>query len=183
MREQLKQQATFLIVVTVILIAIEVINLFTGRMLGQFGVVPRYVGNLAYIFTAPFIHGSPAHLASNLIPLLIFMWLTLQWGTRTFVMVTLVTMAAGGLGVWLFGRHAVHIGASGMVYGYFGFLVLAGFMSKRITYMLVSVIIALTYGSMVFGVLPGRPFVSFEYHLFGMLSGLACAKVWGHKIT
>ena len=73
--------------------------------------------------------------------------------------------------------------ACGMVYGYFGFLVLAGFMSKRITYMLVSVIIALTYGSMVFGVLPGRPFVSFEYHLFGMLSGLACAKIWGHKIT
>ena len=183
MRDLLKRQIYLLLGVAGLLIAIEVINLFTGRMLGSLGVIPRVPHTLPYIFSAPFVHGNLAHLASNLIPLMILMWLTMQWGRRTFWLVTLTTLVISGLAVWIFGRHAIHIGASGMVYGYFGFLVLAGFMSKKITYILVSLAVAFTYGSMVFGVLPGRPFVSFEYHLFGMLAGLACAKFWGHNIS
>jgi len=80
--------------------------------------------------------------------------------------------------VWLFGRGAIHIGASGMVYGYFGFLVLAGFKSKKIKYLVISVLVAALYGGMLVGILPTSKFISFEYHLFGFIGGLIAAWYW-----
>ncbi|WP_075610331.1 rhomboid family intramembrane serine protease [Alteromonas pelagimontana] len=175
----LKTQLRFLASVAAILIAIEIVNLLTGNSLNRFGVIPRSWHYIGQIFTAPFLHGSPTHLAANLMPLLLFMWLTLQWGQKRFFYITLSIFVIGGLGVWLFGRSAIHIGASGMVYGYFGFLLLGGFRSKKIPYMIISVLVAILYGGMLIGVLPSRGFVSFEYHLFGFIGGLIAAWAWG----
>lgn len=174
----LSVQLRVLLTLGALLILIEVINIFTANALNQFGVIPRSLSHLPYIFTAPFLHGSPSHLMANLIPLLLFMWLTMQWGTRTFVIATLSALMVGGLGVWLFGRGAIHIGASGMVYGYFGFLVLAGFKSKKIKYLVISVLVAALYGGMLVGILPTSKFISFEYHLFGFIGGLIAAWYW-----
>lgn len=175
----LSQQIKLLAVVAGLLLAIESVNLFTGNSLNAFGVLPRHLDHLAFIFTAPFLHGTPAHLMTNLVPLLLFMWLCLQWGNRAFWLTTITIMLIGGVGVWVFGRTAVHIGASGMVYGYFGFLVLAGFRSKKTPYMIISILVALLYGGMIVGVLPTRGFISFEYHLFGFIGGLVAAWAWG----
>lgn len=161
-----------------LLIVIEVANLLTGNALNQFGVVPRSLAHLPYIFTAPLLHGSPTHLMANLVPLLLFMWLTMQWGKRPFIIATLSALLIGGLGVWLVGRSATHIGASGMVYGYFGFLVLAGFRVNKIRYLVISIIVAALYGGMLVGVLPTSKFISFEYHLFGFIGGLFAAWHW-----
>ncbi len=174
----LKKQLRFLAVITALLIALEAINVLTANSLNQFGLVPRSLHHLGYIFTAPFLHGSPAHLMTNLVPLLLFMWLSLQWGTRTFTLTTLTIFILAGLAVWLFGRQAYHIGASGVVYGYFGFLVLGGFISKKIPYIIISVLVAILYGGMLVGVLPSKSFISFEYHLFGFISGLIAAWAW-----
>lgn len=183
MLDIISRQIKFLIGLCAILVAVEVINLFTGRALAQLGVYPRDISHLAYVFTAPFIHGGPAHLASNLLTLVIFITLCMQWGGKTFLKVSAFILVASGLGVWMFGREALHIGASGMVYGYFGFLVLAGFLSRKLPLILISVVVAGFYGSMVFGVLPTRAFVSFEYHLFGFMAGLVSARIWGKNIS
>lgn len=171
-------QLRVLLTLGALLILLEIVNLITGNSLNQFGVVPRSLAHLPYIFSAPFLHGSPSHLMANLFPLLLFMWLTMQWGKRTFLLATASSLIIGGLGVWLFARSAVHIGASGMVYGYFGFLVLAGFKSKKIKYLIISVVVAVLYGGMLMGILPTSRFISFEYHFFGFLGGLIAAWYW-----
>ncbi|MBU2979184.1 rhomboid family intramembrane serine protease [Alteromonas sp. C1M14] len=175
---QFKNQIKLLAAIAGLLIIIEVINVLTANSLNQFGVLPRALPYLPYIFTAPLLHGSVGHLTANLVPLLLFMWLSLQWGNRTFWLTTLTICIIGGLGVWLFGRSAMHIGASGMVYGYFGFLLLAGFRTRRAPYIVISVLVAILYGGMLFGILPTRAFVSFEYHFFGFVGGLIAAWAW-----
>jgi membrane associated rhomboid family serine protease len=158
--------------------AIEVINLFTGRMLSQLGTIPRYVPGLKGIFLGPFVHGSLQHYFSNIIPLCIFSYLLLQYGLKRYLQVTLWIMLMTGLLVWLFARPATHIGVSGVIYGYFGYLVLAGFLNGKVKLIIISMLVAFFYGGLIFGILPSSPFVSWESHLFGFITGLAAAKLW-----
>jgi membrane associated rhomboid family serine protease len=157
---------------------IEVINLFTGRMLSQLGTIPRYVPGLKGIILGPFVHGSLQHYFSNIIPLCIFSYLLLQYGLKRYLQVTLWIMVITGLLVWLFARPATHIGVSGIIYGYFGYLVLAGFLSGKFKLIIISVLVAFFYGGLIFGILPSSPFVSWESHLFGFITGLVAAKLW-----
>ena len=180
---RLRSQFRLIAIVGAVLILLEIINLITLNSLISLGLEPRSLPSLWNIITAPWVHQTPAHLIANLLPLLLFIWLTLQWGNKTFVKVTLTVFVIAGLGVWLFGRSAIHLGASGMVYGYFGFLLWAGFKTKKIPYMIISVLVAIVYGGLILGVLPGREFVSYEYHLFGFLAGLLAAWRWGATST
>jgi membrane associated rhomboid family serine protease len=175
---QIQSQWKWLVAITAILIGVEVINLFTGRILTQFGVLPRDLAHLPMIFTSPFVHGSVQHLLANLVTLWVFIALMGLQGQSRFIWISLWIITLTGLLVWLFGRTALHIGASGVVYGYFGFLVLAGWRSKRKRMLFVSVLIALIYGSLVFGILPRGGFISWESHLFGFISGLIAAWYW-----
>lgn len=84
----------------------------------------------------------------------------------------------GGLGVWLFGRGVIYIGVSGMVYGYFGFLVLVGFKSKKIKYFVIFVLVVVFYGGMLVGIFLIFKFIFFEYYLFGFIGGLIVVWYW-----
>jgi membrane associated rhomboid family serine protease len=175
------KQVKIILWLFVILTAIELINLFSGRMLNQLGNIPRYIPGLKGIFLGPFIHGSLQHYFSNIIPVCIFTYLLLQYGFKRYVTVSLWIIICTGMLVWLFGRASSHIGASGVIYGYFGYLLLAGFLSGKLKLMLISVLVAFFYGGLIWGVLPTSPFVSWESHLFGFLSGLVAAKLWATK--
>jgi membrane associated rhomboid family serine protease len=172
------QHIRLVLAVFVLFSAIEIINLFTGRMLSQLGTIPRYVPGLKGIILGPFVHGSLQHYFSNIIPLCIFTYLLLQYGLNRYLQVTLWIMVTSGLLVWLFARPATHIGVSGVVYGYFGYLVLAGFLSGKFKLIIISVLVAFFYGGLIFGILPSSPFVSWESHLFGFIAGLVAAKLW-----
>lgn len=171
----LKKRLKIVIYVFILLLIIEVVNFFTARVLNQFSIVPRSISSLPFIFTAPLLHASVQHFLSNIVTLCVFMFLALQYGERKFVKLSLGLIIITGLLVWLFGRNAYHVGASGVIYGYFGFLVLAGFLSRHLGLMSISVMVAFFYGAMVWGVLPSQPYISWESHLFGFMAGLCLA--------
>lgn len=156
--------------------AVQVVNWATGYRLNfAFGLIPRETYGLDGIAGMPLLHGSFQHLLSNTPPLLVMGGLLAATATRALVAVNAVIVGAGGALVWLFGSTAVHIGASGLVFGWFGFLVLRGAIDRSPVTITVAVVIGLFYGAMIWGVLPGRAGMSWEAHLFGFLAGAAAA--------
>ncbi len=174
-----KQQMRMVMIFMAIITVIEVVNFFTFRSLVQFGISPRNILSLPFIFTAPFIHGDLWHFFSNIVPLGVFSFLMLQHGKSRFYIITITCILLTGISVWLLARNATHVGASGLIYSYFGYLLFAGIISREIKLIFISIAVGFLYGGMVFGVLPLNPYVSWESHLFGLLSGIVCAFWWG----
>lgn len=165
----------YLVLVSAILFVIEIINVLSGRWLNQFSIVPRDISTLPYIMTAPWLHISIAHFWSNFLTFVILSFLLLEFGLKRYALVSLLLMLSTGLFVWIFGRDGQHLGASGVVYGYFGYLVLAGWLSKRVWLALISAGVVFFYGGLIWGVLPTQSYISWESHLFGFVSGLFLA--------
>jgi membrane associated rhomboid family serine protease len=142
------------------------------------GIRPRTEMGLWGILLAPFLHAGFAHLLANTVPLLVLGWLVLLRGRRDFLWVTAVAALVGGLGVWLVGGpNTVHIGASGLVFGYLGYLLLRGYRERSLSAILIAVVAGVLYGSALWGLLPVRRGVSWESHLFGFAGGAAAASV------
>lgn len=166
-----------------LLLAIELVNGFSGRALNQFGILPRHESGLIGVLAAPFLHGSYWHFASNIVPFALFSLLLLQHGYRRYIYISLMGIVVSGLLTWQFGRAAIHVGASGVIYCYFGYLLLAGWLSREFKLLFISLLVGFFYGGLVLGVLPlntdiaGQQ-VSWEGHLFGFLTGLGCAFLW-----
>lgn len=157
-------------------------NAITGGALFQYGVVPRTITGLRGILFAPFIHGSVEHLISNTLPFVILGWLVLLRDRRHFLPVTLLAMLGAGGVAWLLGAPgSVHVGASGVIFGYLGFLMLAGWYARSLGSILLSVLVTGLWGSLVFGVLPGQPGVSWQAHLGGFLGGVWAARIFRRR--
>ena len=156
--------------------ALQIVNWVTGYGLNRaFGLIPREVEGLDGIAGMPLLHGSFAHLMSNTPPLLVMGALLAATATRALIAVNAVIVVAGGALVWLFGGTAIHIGASGLVFGWLGFLIVRGLVDRSLLTLGVAVLVGTTYGAMLWGVLPGRPGVSWEAHLFGAGAGALAA--------
>jgi membrane associated rhomboid family serine protease len=150
--------------------------LFFNGALDGFGIRPRTLDGLYGILYAPFLHGSFAHLMANTIPLLVLGWFVLLHGVKRFVFVTITVILISGLGTWLIGPpHSVHIGASGLVFGYFGFLLLNSWFERSLSSVLWAVLVFFLYGSLMWGVLPQGNNISWQGHLFGFIGGGAAA--------
>ena len=153
---------------------------FKGALDG-YGILPRNPIGLRGILLAPFLHGNFPHLVANTIPFLTLGWLVMLRETRDFFIVTAITMLVSGLGTWLFGSPAFHIGASGVIFGYLGFLLLRGYFERSFAAIFLSVVVAFFYGSLVWGVLPGQVGISWEGHLFGFIGGGLAARLLGRR--
>ena len=157
---------------------IQAINWATGYWLNfLFGLIPRQLSGLDGILGMPVLHGSFPHLMSNTVPLLVMGALIAATATRGLLAVNGVIVAAGGALVWIFGSPAIHIGASGLVFGWFGFLVARGIVDRSPVTLGCALLVGLVYGSIIWGVLPGQEGVSWEAHLFGALAGALAAVV------
>lgn len=157
---------------------VEVVNLLSGYALNDWlGLRPRSFGGLDGVLFMPFLHGSLSHAAANTIPLAILGSLLATTAKKVVLLASAIIVVLGGSGVWLFGSTAIHVGASGLIFGWFGFLVARGLVEKRAIPLLVAAAVALLYGTMIWGLLPGQPGVSWESHLFGALAGVFAAFV------
>lgn len=175
----LKTQLTILGSFVSLFWIIELLDIFVYKgQLDRFGIQPQSLIGLRGILFAPFLHGDLPHLISNTIPFFVLGWLVMFQETSDFWIVTLLTMIVGGLGVWLFAAPtSIHIGASILIFGYLGFLLLRGYFQRNFISIFLSVIVAFLYGGLVFGVLPSGPGISWQGHLFGFLGGILAAKL------
>jgi len=143
--------------------------------LGRYGIYPGRLRGLSGVLLAPFIHGSLAHLFSNTLPLVILGTALLYGYPRAAKLVIPVLYLGTGIAVWLFGRNAWHIGASGLTFGMLFFLLTSGVLRWDSRAIALALVVFLLYGGMLWGVFPGDPSVSFESHLAGALIGLVLA--------
>jgi membrane associated rhomboid family serine protease len=155
---------------------VEIVNFILGHSLASWGVLPRSITGLIGIPLAPFIHVGFWHTVSNTVPLLILGGLTLASSEKRFWSSTIGAILLTGILVWLFARSSYHVGASGLVFAYFGILMGRAFIERSIVSVIVAVVTVMLYGGMLWGVLPIRSFVSFESHLFGLIAGVVV--VW-----
>ena len=155
----------------------EVANTIGGHRLDDLGIVPRTSVGLRGILLGPFLHSGFGHAMSNTVPLAILGSLVAVRGQKVLLRVTCTAALVGGLGIWLFGRQGVHIGASGVVFGYFGFLLARGWYERSFGSTIISVVVLIFYGSMITGALPFVPGVSWEGHLLGLASGVLYARI------
>ena len=146
--------------------------------LNRHGVVPRTLGGLQGIVFAPWLHAGLWHIVANTGGLLILGWLCMWPRIANFWQATLGAMLGAGLCAWLLGApDSVHIGASGLVFGYAGYLIARGYYVRNIVSMLVALFVASSYGLvMLFGLLPIYPGVSWQSHLGGALGGILAAR-------
>ena len=158
--------------------AVGMLNILFDYRLSEFGVVPRTVDGLIGIPLMPFLHGSFDHLLVNTLPAVVLGGLVAIQGSRKFLTATVFITLVGGGALWVVGRSAVHVGASGLIFGYFGYLIARAWYTRSIVAVLVAVVVAIVYGGILFGVLPFfQEGVSWEGHLTGLIAGALAARV------
>ncbi|MFF7891430.1 rhomboid family intramembrane serine protease [Streptomyces sp. NPDC007907] len=156
---------------------LEVVDVATGHALDGFGVTPRDPSELVDVVPSSFIHFGFAHLLANTVPLLVLGFLAALSGLRRFLLVAALIIVVDGLGVWLIApEHTNTAGASGVIFGLFGFLLVSGVVERRAFGVLAGVLVAAVWGgSILAGLAPTQTGVSWQGHLIGLLAGVAAA--------
>ncbi len=165
-----------LVLALVVMWGIEIVDtLALGDRLQGNGILPRRQDGLDGIAWAPFLHSDFGHVASNSLPLVALGGLVAARGMRYWAWVTVTVMVVGGALTWALAGFGNHIGASGVVFGYFGAILAAAVFERRLRALAPAVLVLVFYGGMVAGIVP-QDFISWEGHLFGMFGGVVAAK-------
>ena len=163
-----------------LLYVVELVDKVLNGRLDSNGIEPREADGLDGILWAPLLHGGWWHLVGNTGPLLVLGFMILLSGVARWAAATAVVWIVGGLGTWLTGGdHTVHIGASGLVFGWLTFLIARGLFSRRFGQIALGVVILVVYGGLLLGVLPNQPGISWQGHLFGAIGGVLAASWLG----
>lgn len=156
---------------------VEIIDLLPHTDLDRWGVRPRRLDGLVGIVASPFLHSGFPHLISNTIPFLVLGGLIAAGGLARFFRVSAIVALITASGTWLIGPdRTVHIGASGIVFGYVTYLISRGIFERRLGHLLVGAAVVFVYGGVLWGLLP-RPGVSWQMHLFGAIGGIVAARM------
>lgn len=159
---------------------LEAVDAVTGHALDSFGIEPRRAGELLDVVPASFVHFGFGHVASNSVPLLVFGFLAALGGVRRFAAVAAMIIVVDGLGVWLVSPDGSNTaGASGLVFGLFGYLLVRGFVDRRALDIAAGLVVGAIWGSSILvGLSPANTSVSWQGHLFGLAAGVAAAFVF-----
>ncbi|MDB6095874.1 MAG: AraC family transcriptional regulator [Francisellaceae bacterium] len=158
-----------------ILWVLNFLNWMMGSKFNNLGIYPRHLFGLIGIFFSPLLHQNFNHLFFNSIPLFALGLLLLGIDPFIFYWVNFVVILIGGFLVWLLGRPALHIGASGLISGYFSYLLITAYLRPTITSILLALITFYYFGSILLGIIPREEKISWESHLYGFLAGLIAA--------
>ncbi|MFE9490855.1 rhomboid family intramembrane serine protease [Streptomyces sp. NPDC006641] len=164
---------------------LEIVDASTGHALDTFGIEPRRAAELLDVVPASFIHFGFGHVAANSLPLLVFGFLAALSGIRRFAAVAAMIIVVDGLGVWLVSPSGSNTaGASGLVFGLFGYLLVRGFVDRRLLDIGAGLVIGAIWGSSILvGISPANTSVSWQGHLFGLTAGVAAAFVFHRRGT
>jgi len=154
------------------------LDYFLGLELARFGLRPGHLRGLIGLLTAPLLHSGVEHMFSNTLPLIISMTAILYLYPRSSVRVIPIIWIGSGMLAWIIGRPSLHFGASGFVYGLLAFVFISGILRFDMRSVAVSIMVWFLYGSMIWGLLPIRPNMSWELHLSGAILGVALAIVF-----
>ncbi|MFF1294087.1 MULTISPECIES: rhomboid family intramembrane serine protease [unclassified Streptomyces] len=164
---------------------LEVVDAVSGHALDDFGIAPREPSELIDVVPAAFIHFGWAHVAANTVPLLVMGFLAALGGIRRFLAVCALVIVADGLGVWLIAPDRTNTaGASGLIFGLFGFLLVSGFVERRLLGVMAGLLVGAVWGSSILtGLAPTQTGVSWQGHLLGLVAGVAAAFVFRRRAT
>jgi membrane associated rhomboid family serine protease len=154
------------------------LDAFLGLKLNRFGLRPGSVPGLIGVVTAPLLHGSLSHIFSNSMSLVVSLTAILYLYPNSSTRVIPMIWLGSGLLAWLIGRPSMHFGASGLIYGLLAYVFFSGILRRDMRSVAVSLLVGFLYGSMIWGVLPIRPHMSWELHLSGGLMGVLLAYIY-----
>ena len=154
---------------------IQLVNAGDEYGLDRFGLRARHLDGLWGVVTEPFLHASYGHLLSNTAPLILIGWVLMRSGVRTWAIVTAVVVVAGGLATWVVGpSDKVIVGASGMVFGWLGYLLARAYFARRFQWVVEAVLVLFFFGTLLFGLLPNlQAHVAWQAHVCGFVAGVA----------
>lgn len=156
---------------------LEVIDQLANNRLDQYGIEPRDGDGLIGVVAAPFLHSGFDHLASNTVPFLLMGFVIAAQGAVRVLAVTAIVALVSGLGTWLIApEHTIHIGASGIVFGYATYLLSRGFFNRSALELAVGAVVAVIYGTALLGGLVPEDGVSWQGHFFGAVGGILAAR-------
>lgn len=176
--------AILMIVLVAVMWAIEIVDYVENGRLDRYGILAHEPDGLPGILFAPFLHAGFGHLMANSVPLLILGFVAAIRGIGRFLAASLVIILVSGLGVWFASPpDTLTIGASGLVFGYFGYVVARGLFDRRALDIVLGVVVAVLYYSILWGALPTQPGVSWQGHLFGLIGGVIAAWLLRRRTT
>ena len=165
-------------VLVAVMWVVEIVNKIDGQRLTSDGIYPRALSGLPGILSAPFLHAGFGHLIGNTVPFVVLGLVIAAAGARRVIEVTVVVVLAAGLGTWLISpSHVSTIGASGVVFGYAGFLIARGFFTRSFPALVIGVVVAIVFGISLASDLIPKTGVSWQDHLFGALGGILAARL------
>jgi membrane associated rhomboid family serine protease len=177
-RAALFEGAAVIGVLVAVMWAVEIVNKIDGQRLSSDGIYPRSLSGLPGILSAPFLHEGFGHLLGNTVPFVVLGLVIAAAGARAVIEVTVIVILVAGLGTWLTaGSGTDTVGASGVVFGYAGYLIARGFFNRHIGALLVGVIVALLFGGALAADLVPKTGISWQDHLFGGLGGILAARL------
>ena len=156
---------------------LQVVNWADGyRLDSEFGILPEHVSRLGEIFTAPFLHFSWQHIEGNSVPLFVLGVLAAYRSIGRFLLVSLIVAVTSGMAVWLFqSSNELTVGASGLIFGYFGYVLIRGFFDRSLVDIVVGLVAGVLYWTILQVAIPGTPGVSWIGHLGGLVGGVLAA--------
>jgi membrane associated rhomboid family serine protease len=156
---------------------LQVLNWADGyRLDTEFGILPEHVSRLPDIFTAPFLHFSWQHIEGNSIPLFVLGVLAAYRSVKRFLLVSLIVAVTSGMAVWLFqSSNELTVGASGLIFGYFGYVLVRGFVDRSLVDIVVGFVAGVLYWTILEVAIPGTPGVSWVGHVGGLVGGVIAA--------